>query len=82
MYATGFSAGIALAQKVETEGPKARDAYLGMLSSGSSKPPLDLLKEAGVDLTKPGVVEAAAKVMDATLDEMERLIAKRRAVAK
>jgi oligoendopeptidase F len=82
VYATGFSAGIALADKVQKEGPKARDAYLGMLSSGSSKPPLDLLKDAGVDLTKPGVVEAAARVMDATLDEMERLVAKRRAAAK
>ncbi len=77
VYATGFSSGIALAAKVQSEGPKARDAYLHMLESGSSKPPLDLLKEAGVDLTRPGVVEAAAKVMSATLDEMERLLAKR-----
>lgn len=78
VYATGFSAGIALATKVETEGPKARDAYLGMLQAGCSKPPLDLLKEAGVDLTKPGVVEAAATVMDATLTEMEKILARRK----
>ncbi len=74
-YATGLSSGIALAEKVQSGGPKARDAYLGMLKGGSSKPPLQLLKDAGVDLTRPEAVEAAARLMDRTLAEMEKLLA-------
>lgn len=76
-YATGLSAGIALASRVKAGDTKARDAYLAMLSSGSSKPPLELLKAAGVDLTKPTVIEAAARVMDETISEMERILAKK-----
>lgn len=74
-YATGLSAGIALAENVQTGGSKARDAYLGMLKGGSSKPPLDLLKDAGVDLTRPHAVEAAARLMEHTLVQMETLMA-------
>jgi oligoendopeptidase F len=75
-YATGLSAGIALAEKVIDEGPQARDAYLGMLKGGSSKPPLDLLRDAGVDLTKPEAVESALKLFDETVDELEILLDK------
>ncbi len=75
-YATGLSSGIALAEKVQTGNAKARDAYLGMLKGGSSKPPLELLKGGGVDLTKPEAVEAATRLMDKTLSEMEKLLAK------
>jgi oligoendopeptidase F len=77
-YATGLSVGIDLASKVKAGDVKARDAYLGMLSGGSSKPPLTLLKGAGVDLTRPTVIENAAKVMEETLAEMERLLAKKK----
>ena len=52
---------------------KSLDAYLKMLSSGSVKPPLELLKEAGVDLTKPTAVEAAAALFDKTITEIETL---------
>ncbi|MGI5862168.1 MAG: oligoendopeptidase F [Myxococcales bacterium] len=74
-YATGLSSGIALAEKVQTGGKKAREAYIGMLKAGSSKPPVELLKDAGVDLTKPEAIEAAARLMDRTLAEMEKLLA-------
>jgi oligoendopeptidase F len=75
-YATGFSSGIALAQGVTEKGAPARDAYLGMLKGGSSRPPLDLLKSAGVDLTRPDAIEQAARLMDKTLGQMEEIIAK------
>ncbi len=75
-YATGLSSGIALAEQVQKGGDKEREAYLGMLRGGSSKAPLALLKDAGVDLTKPRAVEAAARLMDSTLAEMEKLLAK------
>jgi oligoendopeptidase F len=76
-YATGLSSGIALAERVKAGTEGARDAYLGMLQGGSSKPPLDLLRDAGVDLTKPDAIEGAAKLLDSTLAKMENLINKK-----
>ncbi len=73
-YATGLSSGIAIADKVEKEGAPARDAYLSMLKGGTSKPPLELLREAGVDLTRPDAIVEAAKLMNDTLDQMEQII--------
>jgi oligoendopeptidase F len=72
-YATGLSSGIALAERMQSGDPENVAAYLGMLKGGSSKPPLELLKGAGLDLTKPDAVEAAARLMDHTLTEMEKL---------
>ena len=74
-YATGLSCGIALAQKVQ-EGPEQRDAYLAFLSGGGSEPPLDLLRKAGVDLTRPDAIEAALRTFDETLAELEELLPK------
>lgn len=81
-YATGLSAGIALAERISTQGEPAREAFLTMLKGGSSKPPLDLLRDAGVDLTKPDAVEAAARLLDDTLGKMEQLLAKRSRVRR
>ena len=53
---------------------KSRDAYLAMLSSGSSKYPIDLLKGAGVDMTTSGPFNAAIKEMNGIMDEMEKLL--------
>lgn len=78
-YATGLSSGIAIAERVKQQGAPARDAYLGMLKGGTSKPPLDLLRAAGVDLTRPDAITAAAKLMDDMLGQMEQIIAKRAA---
>lgn len=77
-YATGLSSGIALAERVRAGGPEAQAAYLGMLRGGSSKPPLDLLRDAGVDLSKPDAIAGAAKLLDDTLARMEEIIAKRK----
>ncbi len=74
-YATGLSSGIALAKKIETEGEPAAKAFLGMLEGGCSKPPLELLAGAGVDLTKPDAIEAALATFDETLRELETLLA-------
>jgi len=74
-YATGLSSGIALAERVRTQGAAARDAYLGMLSGGQSRPPLELLRGAGVDLARPDAIEAALRLFDDTLGEMEKLLA-------
>jgi oligoendopeptidase F len=76
-YATGLSSGVALAEGIQSGDPKKRDAYLGMLSAGSSKPPLAILKDAGVDLTKPDAVVAAARLMDRTIKDMRAILARR-----
>jgi len=76
-YATGLSSGIALADRVQRLGAPAVEAYLGMLKGGRSKPPLELLKGAGVDLTKPTAIEAAARLMQETIDAMRPLLAKK-----
>jgi oligoendopeptidase F len=47
-----------------------------MLSAGSSKYPVDLLREAGVDLTTPAPFAAAMKEMNGVMDEMEALLAR------
>ncbi|MBI2375568.1 MAG: oligoendopeptidase F [Deltaproteobacteria bacterium] len=76
-YATGLAAGIALAEKIQKGGKPAREAYLGMLKGGSSLPPLALLSRAGVDLAKADAVDAAGRLFQKTLDDMEKLAAKR-----
>jgi oligoendopeptidase F len=73
-YATGLSSGIAIAERVKKQGDPAVQAYLGMLEGGCSKPPLELLKGAGVDLTRPDAVEAALARFDRTLDELAGLL--------
>ena len=72
-YATGLAAAITLADRVARGEPGALDAYLGFLRGGSSKWPLDLLRDAGVDLTGPEPVATALGRLDALVDELERI---------
>jgi oligoendopeptidase F len=73
-YATGLSSGIAIAERVKQQGDPAVRAYLEMLSGGCSKPPLDLLRGAGVDLTRPDAIEAALRRFDRTVTELAGLL--------
>ena len=72
-YATGYSAAIALSRKILDEGESAVKDYLGFLSGGCSKSPIDLLKDAGVDMTSPEPINQALQLFDKLLDEMEEL---------
>ncbi len=72
-YATGYSAAIALSRKILAEGENAVKDYLGFLSGGCSKSPIDLLKGAGVDMTGPEPVNQALNLFGELLDEMEEL---------
>jgi oligoendopeptidase F len=77
-YATSITAASQIAANIRADKTsKSRDAYLKMLSSGSSKYPIDLLKDAGVDMTTSGPFNAAIKEMNDTMDEMERLLAQK-----
>ena len=71
-YATGFCSAVAIADGIyETGDPSG---YLKFLTTGGSDYPLEELKIAGVDLTKPQVVQRALKVFESTLDELEALL--------
>ena len=72
-YSTGYAAAIALSRKVLSEGESAVKDYIKFLSGGCSKSPIDLLKDAGVDMTSPEPVEQALQLFGELLDEMEAL---------
>ncbi|MFZ5433563.1 MAG: oligoendopeptidase F [Calditrichota bacterium] len=73
-YATSFAASQALSQKVLKGEKGAREKYVRFLSSGCSKYPVELLKDAGVDLTTSAPVEASMKKFAELVDEMEKLL--------
>ena len=74
-YATGFSAAIALSQKILNEGEPAVKAYKeNFLSAGCSKDPVSILKDAGVDMSTKKPVEDALKLFDSLIDELAELM--------
>ena len=73
-YATGLSAAIALAERVTSGGKRELEDYLGFLKGGCSKFPLELLKDAGVDMEKPEPVAAAMKRFGELVDELGKLL--------
>ena len=73
-YATGFSAAIALSQRILNEGESAVRDYIGFLSGGCSKDPISLLRGAGVDMASKKPVEDALNLFRQLLDDMEELL--------
>jgi oligoendopeptidase F len=76
-YATSFSASVALSQDILNEKEGAVDKYLNFISSGSSKYPIDLLRETGVDMTTGYAIEKTMEAMNELMDEVEKMLAKR-----
>ena len=72
-YATGFSAAVAIANRILSEGEPAVADYKKFLSSGGSSDPISLLKIAGVDMGSPEPVNNALKLFGELIDEMEAL---------
>ncbi len=72
-YATGFSAAIAIANRILSGEPSAVDDYKRFLSGGCSTDPISLLKIAGVDMSGPEPVNSALQLFGELLDEMEQL---------
>lgn len=73
-YATGISAASALVQRILHEGQPAVERYLNFLRSGSSDYSIDLLKQAGVDMTSPEPVRQAFQLFESYLEQMEQLL--------
>jgi len=73
-YATGISGAHAAAGRILRKEPNAVQDYLGFLKSGSSDYSLNVLKNAGIDLTSPKTVEETFAVMEGYIDRMEELL--------
>ncbi|MBQ7606932.1 MAG: oligoendopeptidase F [Desulfovibrionaceae bacterium] len=73
-YATGFSAAVAIAERILSEGEPAVKAYKQFLSAGSSKDPISVLKIAGVDMSTPEPVNSGLKLFGELIGEMEELV--------
>ena len=73
-YATGFSAAVAIADRILREGESAVRDYKKFLSAGCSVPPIEALRYAGVDMEKPDAVRGAMRVFAQIVEEMKSLI--------
>ena len=73
-YATGMSAAIALSRRVVEGGQQELTDYLGFLKAGCSKDPLDLLRDAGVDMASPEPVDTALRQFERLVEELDELL--------
>jgi oligoendopeptidase F len=73
-YATCYAAAQTLSQKILDKDKGALDLYKQFLSTGSSKYPVDILKDAGVDMTTPDPVNRTIKLFAQLVDQMEQLL--------
>ena len=73
-YATGFSAAVAIANRILKEGEEAVRDYKRFLSSGSSADPISLLKIAGVDMGSPEPVNSALALFGELVEELKTLM--------
>lgn len=78
-YATGISAAIALSEQLLGGGEADQTRYLQFLKSGGSKYPLELLRDAGVDMAKPQPVESALRVFSSLVDKLDQVLNKLKA---
>ncbi|MBN2259871.1 MAG: oligoendopeptidase F [Clostridiales bacterium] len=76
-YATGFSTAIALANQILNEGESAVKRYKGFLSAGSSKDPIDVLKDAGADISTGQPVTEALELFGRLVRQMEELLSEK-----
>jgi oligoendopeptidase F len=72
-YTTGLAAAQALAAPIIAGAAGAAERYLEFLGAGLSKPPLDALQDAGVDMGSPAPLDAAFTVLGVIIDRIETL---------
>ena len=73
-YATGYAAAMALSRRILEEGQPAVDRYISFLSGGCSDSPIELLKNAGIDMTTPEPVTEALQIFGKLIDELDSLL--------
>ena len=70
-YSAGLTASTAMAQSIQEEGQPAIERWLNVLKAGGTKKPLDLLKSAGIDMSKPDPIRKAVSYVGTLVDELE-----------
>ncbi|MDA0659122.1 MAG: oligoendopeptidase F [Planctomycetota bacterium] len=73
-YATGMSAAIALSQRVLEQRETALVDYLNFLRGGCSLDPLDLLRNAGVDMERPEPIDQALQRFETLVQELDEVL--------
>ena len=76
VYATGLCAAISLSRKILEEGESAVKDYRKFLSAGCSVPPIEALKLAGIDMSKPEPIRSALEVFKETVEKMHKALGK------
>ncbi|HLQ71301.1 MAG TPA: M3 family metallopeptidase, partial [Bacillota bacterium] len=71
-YSAGLTVSTAVAEKIKSEGKPAVDRWLDVLRAGGTKKPLDLIKQAGVDMSKPDAIKKAVAYVGSLVDELEK----------
>ncbi|WP_010650071.1 oligoendopeptidase F [Oceanobacillus massiliensis] len=69
-YSAGLTVSTAVAQKIKEEGKTAVDSWLDVLRAGGTKKPLDLIKQAGVDMSKPDTIKVAVDYVGSLVDQL------------
>ena len=59
-------------QRIQKEGKPAVEAWLNVLKAGGTKKPLDLIKQAGVDMSKPDAIKNAVAYVGSLIDDLEK----------
>lgn len=75
-YATGFAAATTLSQNILSKDPAKLTAYLDYLQAGSSNYPLEVMKQAGVNMEESAYLQEAFKVFEKRLNQLEGLLLK------
>lgn len=74
-YATSYAGSLAIMEKYKKEGPKVLSSYIEkFLKAGSSKYPIEVMKDLGIDMNDPAVVKAVVNRMNELMDDMEKLL--------
>ncbi len=71
-YSAGLTASTAVAQMIQEEGQPAVDRWLEVLRAGGTMKPLELLKHAGLDMSKPNPIRKAVTYVGSLIDELEK----------
>ncbi|HLR15694.1 MAG TPA: oligoendopeptidase F [Bacillota bacterium] len=71
-YSAGLTVSTAVAKQIKEEGQPAIDRWLDVLKSGGTLKPLDLIKKAGVDMSKPDAIQDAVAYVGSLIDDLEK----------
>lgn len=69
-YSAGLTVSTTIAKRIREEGQPAVDDWLNVLKSGGTKKPLDLIKDAGIDMSNPENIEIAVNYVGSLIDEL------------